>query len=129
MMMLQQPMPRLCKICKREISGRPEKIFCSVTCKSYYHQKLRAVTKEAALPLDRILHRNKSILLEVMGKNKTQKKVPRSVLDKKHFKFEYLTNYYVNSKSKMYHCLYDFAWMEFTDGEILIVRRKVAHVR
>ncbi len=59
-----------------------------------------------------------------MGKNSKQRKVDRKVLDKKKFNFNYMTGYYINSKNKMYHLVYDFAWMEFSDGGILIIRRK-----
>jgi hypothetical protein len=58
-----------------------------------------------------------------MGKNNSQKKVDRQILDRKKFNWKYFTGMYVNSKSKTYFIVYDFAWMEFTDGEILIVKR------
>ena len=58
-----------------------------------------------------------------MGKNLKQKKVKREILDKKKFNFHYVTGYYLNSKNKMYNYVYDFAWMIFSDREILIVRR------
>jgi len=28
--------------------------------------------------------------------------------------FCYMAGYYINSKNKMYHLVYDFAWMEFS---------------
>ena len=115
---------RKCKICKTPLKGRQDKVFCSIDCKNYYHVNLRRVTKSATQTTDKILHRNRSILLEVMGKNSQQKKVDRKILDRKKFNYKYMTGYYVNSKNKTYHLVYDFAWMEFTDGEILIVRRK-----
>lgn len=112
-----------CKICEKNIKGRSDKIFCSVECKNYYHINLRRVTKNMAKELDVILHRNRSILLELLGKNTFQKKIKRVVLAKKKFNFKYITHFHINSKGKMYHHLYDFAWMEFSDDEVLIVRR------
>jgi len=38
-------------------------------CKIYYHHQLRKVTKEATRHIDEILHRNRSIRLEIMGKH------------------------------------------------------------
>jgi len=113
-----------CKICTKKIYGRSDKIFCSIRCKSSYHQKLGIVTKIAAKEIDIILHRNRSILLEILGKNGKQKKVKRIVLEKRKFRFKYHTHFYINSKNKMYHHIYDFAWMAFSDDEVLIVRRK-----
>ena len=112
-----------CKICKKELKGRADKIFCSLACKNYYHVNLRRVTNKVAIEIDRILHRNRSILLEILGKNSTQKKVCRLTLSKKKFSFKHLTHFNINSKGKMYHFLYDIAWMEFSDDEILIIRR------
>jgi len=118
---------RLCRLCKGPVVGRSDKIFCSLGCKNEYHVRLRQATTQAVRDADKILHRNRSILLEIVGKHKTQQKVHRSVLDKKKFNYKYLTGYYVNSRNKMYHLVYDFAWLEFLDGEILILRRKDYH--
>ena len=105
--------------------GRTDKIFCSIKCKSSYHRQLRAATKKITIGIDKILHRNRSILLEVMGKHKTQNKIPITVLEKKKFNFNYVTKYYVNSKGKTYNYVYDFSWMTFGDNEVLINRRKI----
>jgi hypothetical protein len=111
-----------CKVCNNIIIGRKGKIFCSLKCKNAFHLILRAVTKQAAYPLDRILHRNRSILLEIMGPKALKKKVLRSELVKKKFQFRFITHYDINSKGKMYHHVYDYAWMEFSDDEVLIIR-------
>ncbi len=113
-----------CKICNAKLKGRYDKVFCSISCKNSYHVQLRRATSIAVKNTDKILHRNRSVLLEVMGKNSKQKKINRQILDQKKFNWKYLTGFYTNSKGKLYHIVYDFAWMEFTDGEILIVRRK-----
>ncbi len=112
-----------CKICSKIINGRSDKLFCSVKCKNYYHTNLRRVTNIAVNQIDVILHRNRSILLEIMGKNMTQKKMDRMELDKMKFNFKYHTHSYVNSQGKTYKYVYDFAWMSFSDNEILIVRK------
>lgn len=113
-----------CKVCNKEFVGRKDKMFCSLKCKNDYHITLRAVTKQTAYPLDRILHRNRSILLEIMGARSNKKIVMRSELVKKKFQFKYNTHYNINSNGKTYHHLYDFAWMEFSDDEIMIVRQR-----
>jgi len=113
---------RTCKICSNKLTGRSDKQFCSVKCKSEYSQKLRAVTSKATKDIDKILHRNRSILLELMGKNKTQLKIEREFLDRKKFNFSYLTHYHINKHGKTVHYVYDFSWMIFSDQEILIKR-------
>lgn len=118
-------MKRKCKICKEALVGRRDKLFCSLDCKNYYHKRLRSVTNKAAEEIDRYLKRNRSILLEVLGKNKTQIKVYRNLLEQKKFRFKYHTHSHVNSKGKVFRYLYDLAWMDFSDDEILIIRKKI----
>jgi len=95
-----------------------------VGCKNYYHSNLRKASNQAAMQINEYLRRNHGILLELLGKNKSQLKLARSVLEQKKFRFKYLTHFHVNSKGKMFHYIYDLAWMEFSDDEILIVRKK-----
>lgn len=113
-----------CKICKKPIVGRSDKKFCSLECKNYYHTNLRRVTNTAVDQISKILHRNRSILLEIMGKYKTQIKINRITLDNKKFNFKYITHFQTNSKGKTYYYVFDFAWMEFSDNEILIIRKR-----
>jgi hypothetical protein len=115
---------RKCKLCKSPFTGRIDKIFCSPVCKATYHRKLLAATLKATFSTDKILHRNRSILFEVLVENLHQKKVNRNFLTKKNFRFEYMTGFYENSQGKRYPLVYDFAWMKFKTGDILVVRRK-----
>ena len=117
---------RKCRMCQTQIKGRADKLFCSVTCKSTYNIKLSKATNQASERIDKILHRNRSILLEVTGKNSTQKKVPRTVLDNKKFNYTYITHYHINSQNKFVNYVYDFSWMVFSDQEVLI--KKVGKV-
>ena len=112
-------------MCKKNIIvGRSDKIFCSLKCKNKYHKKLRNATLNVAQKIDLLLHRNRSILLEIMGKKQQKLKVKRFILEKKKFRFKYHTHFHINSSGKMYKYIYDFAWMEFSDDEILIIRNK-----
>ena len=69
------------------------------------------------------MHRNRSSLLEILGKRKTQNKIPRIELEKRKFSFKYHTHININSVGKTYYFLYDIAWMEFSDDEVLIIKR------
>lgn len=114
-----------CIICRKKLLGRADKKFCSMKCKSYYHKELRKVTHKATKRIDKILHRNRSILLEIMGKRKSQIMIAYEELAKRNFKFNYITGYYINNQNKMYHIVYDFAWMKFSNGKVLIKRRTI----
>jgi endogenous inhibitor of DNA gyrase (YacG/DUF329 family) len=111
-----------CPICKKKVVGRSDKRFCSLDCKNNYHIRLQKHTSNATEETDKILHRNRSILLELMGRSKTRKKISRIILDKKNFSFDYITGFHINTKNKTIHHVYDFSWAIFTDQEVLIMR-------
>jgi predicted nucleic acid-binding Zn ribbon protein/YHS domain-containing protein len=113
---------KTCIICKKPIEGRSDKLFCSVYCKNQYHIRLRRATSKAVKDINSILARNRSILLELLGKNKGQKKIQRNLLDKKKFNFNYHTHFHINSRGKTYYYCYDIAWMEFSDNDVLIIK-------
>ena len=112
-----------CKLCKKKFNGRRDKIFCSTYCKNDYHTKLRAVTNKATTDVDKILHRNRSILLETLTKKGVRKKIPRIDLDQKNFNYDYITGYHVNKQGKVVHQVYDFYWLIFSDEEVYIYRK------
>ncbi|MCO5277943.1 MAG: hypothetical protein M9911_08150 [Saprospiraceae bacterium] len=60
-----------------------------------------------------------------MGKSKKEV-FDRLVVTRTGFKFEYITGIYINKEGKMYHLVYDFAWMDFSDQKVLIVRKSVS---
>lgn len=115
-----------CIICKKEFTGRTDKVFCSLPCKNEYNVRLRRATAKATKKVDDILHRNRSILLELMGKRTSQATVDRMVLDKKKFNFSYMTGYSINKQGKTYNHIYDFSYMIFSSQSVLIVRRRSA---
>lgn len=106
---------------------RKGKIFCSVHCKNYYHRHLRFASKTAAIRINEYLKRNHGILLEVLGKNKSQSKIYRNQLEDKKFRFKYHTHMHTNSRGKVLYYIYDLGWMEFSDDEILVVRSRSAN--
>lgn len=114
---------RTCRLCKKEIKGRTDKIFCSIGCKNEYHTKLRKVTTKETQLIDSILHRNRAILLEIMGKYSKEKLILREVLDNKKFNYKYHTHTYLNKNNKLYKYVYDFGWMEFSNQKVLIIRQ------
>lgn len=117
-------MKRKCRLCKKQFTGRSDKIFCTIDCKNEYNVRLRRVTNQATKKIDEILHRNRSILLELMGKHKTQIKVDRIQLDLKKFSYKFYTSSSINKQGKTYFHIYDFSYMTFSDQTVLIVRKK-----
>ena len=112
-----------CKYCVKEFSGRSDKKFCSTTCKNKFNYKQRKETKDITKTIDNILHRNRIILKILVGERRKRMKIDRLELDRMGFNFNYITGVYKNSRNKTYHYIYDYAWMEFSTQEILVVRK------
>ena len=111
-----------CTMCKKIMKGRSDKKFCSVTCKSMYHNKLKSANEAVTTDVDKILHRNRAILLEVMGKASKMKKITKLTLDQKHFNYSYITGMHVNKQNKQVFHIYDFSYLIFSDQEVMLYR-------
>ena len=48
--------------------------------------------------------------------------VSKAELNKAGFHTQYFTTVQANSKGKMYHYIYNFGWMDFSESEIMVVR-------
>ena len=113
-----------CIVCDKELAGRRDKKFCSLECKNSYHkiryQQNRLVTAE----IDRRLHRNRTILIELHEEAGSHKFIsPRNRLIRKGFSFKHFTSMSQNKEGKVYWHLYDYAWMEFSTTDILILKK------
>lgn len=117
-----------CKICSTVIVGRSDKKFCSIRCKNYYHVNLRKVTHNATKVIDEILHRNRAILLEILGKKQQKITVPRLLLETKNFTFKYHTHTHINHKGKILYWVYDLGWMQFSNNNIVIFKNNPVQV-
>lgn len=111
-----------CKICKSLVFGREDKIFCSTRCKNLYHINLRQVTRKNSLTLDRHLHRNWSIILEILGSNSQKAIVPRILMAEKKFLFKYITHYHKSEQGHLVHYVYDMGWVELPNDEVMLFR-------
>jgi predicted nucleic acid-binding Zn ribbon protein len=116
-------MKKTCLICGAEFKGRADKRFCSIDCKNQHNFKKRRETKDEVKEIDAFLHRNREILWTLMGESQKEM-FEKLVLERAKFRFEYHTGTYLNKEGKTYHLVYDFAWMEFSNQNILVVRKK-----
>ena len=114
-----------CKYCNKIIKGRIDKKFCSKICSNKYHaEKRRERIPKTVRNINAFLIKNRAILKEIMEEsNKTKLKVDKLVLAQQGFNFHYCTGVYFNRQGKMYHYIYEYAWMEFSDQVVLIVKK------
>ena len=112
-----------CLHCRKRLSGRSDKKFCSINCKNQFSYKNRSRTKTEVQEVDLILHRNHLILTTLMG-DQEKIQIDRMVLARAKFNFQFFTSIYRNKENKIYYLVYNIAWMEFSNQTILIVRRR-----
>ncbi len=112
-----------CISCGKQFAGRTDKKYCSLACKNIYNYNRRQQTKSATQTIDAILHKNREILDVIMGPKRKKMYILKTELTQMGFQFPYMTGYYTNSKDKLYHYIYDFAWMEFTGEKLMIVKK------
>ncbi len=116
---------RKCVHCQKRLRGRIDKKYCGTTCKNRYNSHLRHTNLPVRQRIDRFLHRNHTILLELYHKKEHDKWYEtKTKLQKLGFRFNYYTSTYLNKQGKMYYYIYDFRWMEFSDAKVMIVKQK-----
>ena len=107
------------------MKGRADKIFCDTTCKNAYNYQKKQQKSDAVKTIDRLLHKNHDVMEQIFEDEKRKHfKLPKIILTKMGFDFSYHTGTYLNSQGKTYHYIYDYAWMEFSHQEIMVVRGK-----
>ncbi len=111
-----------CTNCQKEFSGREGKRFCSVPCKNAFNNERRKKTRSLTADIDGYLHRNHEILTGLCVPEKTKKFFfDKGALIKEGFRFEYLTGIYTNNVGKRYHYIYNYAWMEFSTEQVMVI--------
>jgi hypothetical protein len=112
-----------CPQCSKKIEGRTDKVFCSILCKNSWNYVPRQETKSETAIIDGYLHRNREILDTLMGNSKKEF-FDKIILDRTGFRYEYITGVFTNAQGKQYHYVYNFAWMRFSDQQIMVVKKK-----
>lgn len=100
---------RICLDCKKELTGRADKKFCDVHCKSSYHYKLRQEAVNFYTRVDQQLKKNRKILKQY---NKAGKATVRSqTLMELGFDPNFFTHFWKNNKGDVYLFVYEFGFL------------------
>jgi len=101
---------KVCKSCGKELSGRSDKVFCDVHCKSSFHY--RQSIEEAPRfynQVDNQLKLNRRIL---KSHNKAGKATVRTnVLEDMGFNPKFFTHYWKNNKGEVYLFVYEYGFL------------------
>lgn len=116
---------RQCPICNETIVGRSDKKFCSIGCKNKFHHPSAHTKGDQIKTVNRFLFQNFKIMESIFKDEKKDKlMVPRILLDKMGFHFNYCTGCYINKQGKLYHYIYNYSWMVFSNQELMLTRQK-----
>lgn len=99
-----------CPVCKTEVKGRADKIYCSQTCKSSHQYESRTMKESFFLQVDRQLKTNRKILKRYNQTGYTT--LRKKVLLELGFNPRYFTHYWKNQKGQVYLFCYDFGFLE-----------------
>lgn len=113
---------RTCLDCGETIFGRADKKFCSDQCRNNYNNRQHADVTNFIRNVNRILKKNRLILLELSPTEKTT--VHRDKLAARGFNFNYFTHRYVTQKGVTYYFVYEFGYLPLENNFYMIVQRE-----
>ncbi|MCF1423242.1 hypothetical protein [Mangrovimonas futianensis] len=106
-----------CMSCGKELTGRIDKRFCDLHCKSSYHYR-RSLEEEPRFynKVDNQLKQNRRILKSY---NKAGKATVRSsTLKDKGFDPHFFTHYWKNTKGDVYLFVYEYGFLKKMENQI-----------
>lgn len=115
-------MNKTCLDCGEPLVGRADKKFCNDICRNNYNNRQNSETSNLVRRINRILIKNRRILMELNPDEKTM--VHRDKLVDKGFNFNYFTSTYITQKGAVYHFCYEYGYLALDNDFFMLVLRK-----
>jgi hypothetical protein len=115
---------RYCQCCAQVLHGRMDKKFCDEGCRNNFNNQQNSVENKEIRLINRILKRNRAILLGLLALEKKPTKVDRECLLLEGFNFRYMTQHGVGSNGQSYQICYDVGLIPEQNTNYLIVLAK-----
>lgn len=113
---------RTCLNCDYELKGRSDQKFCSDLCRNAFNNQLNSDNSNFTRNVNNILRRNRRILEKLCPYNKAKSTKGKMAIEG--YNFNYHTNSFTTKKGQEYIFCYDYGYLELSDNEIIIVKRK-----
>lgn len=113
---------KTCIVCGDEITGRPDKRFCSDNCRSTHHNRHNSDHTNFIRNINHTLRKNRRILEGLNPDGKAT--VHRDKLMEMGFNFRYFTNEYVTRTGTVYRYVYEQGYTERDNGYLTLVVRQ-----
>ena len=120
--MNEQVTENTCLECGSKLFGRSDKRYCNDSCRNAHHNRLHRSANNYMRKVNRILSRNRAILLELNPGETT--KVSRRKLASEGFNFDFFTNVYQTKNQKTYRFCYDQGYLELGNDQFALVTKK-----
>jgi hypothetical protein len=115
---------RYCHCCAQVLHGRLDKKFCDEGCRNNFNNQQNSVQNKEIRIINRVLKRNRAILLAFLALEKKQTKVDRECLLLEGFNFRYMTHQGVDLDGQLYQICYDVGLISEQHTDYLIVLAK-----
>lgn len=99
---------KVCLECGNRLVGRSDKKFCSNECKNSYHNKVYFLEQKTIKDVNRILSRNRRILLNCV--NNKRRQISENYLLSRGFNFNYYTHLNHGPNGELTHFCYEIGY-------------------
>ena len=99
-----------CPVCNAPVLGRSDKKFCSADCRAHHHHQKNRQTDRRIRSVHRVLRRNRAILEECIHQSLQMPDI--RTLERKGFRFDYLTRRMENASGRIVCYCYDMAYTQ-----------------
>src|SRR5690606_4810293 len=104
-----------CPVCKSEVRGRKDKIYCSESCKSSNQYEKRTENESFFMQVDKPLKTNRIILKRFCPTGYTI--LRRELLHQEGFNPKYFTHYWKNKEGQVYLFCFDYGFLKIGQGD------------
>ena len=115
---------RFCQSCMQILQGRTDKKFCDEGCRNNFNNQQNSIQNKEIRIINRVLKRNRVILLALLQAGKKPTKVGKEYLLLEGFNFRYMTHQGVGSDGQPYQICYDVGLVSLKNWEYQIVQEK-----
>lgn len=112
---------RCCLACGKMIKGRSDKKFCQEYCRNTFNNQQKEKHSPRERQINKILHRNRSILCSVWDSTKNVTRVSKMDLLRQGFDFRYSTHVMNSDKGLRYSFCYEFGYADMGKEGIWVV--------
>jgi hypothetical protein len=115
---------RYCLYCEKLLRGRSDKLYCDDACRNSYFNEQKKNDHQAIRAVDLALKKNRRILRDILGDNKTRSVTEKQLLQKG-YDFRYHTHFFATKNEDRYCFCYDYGWLAREDNKYMVVKELI----